>query len=149
LRLEKLAIIVLPIGGVDKSGKVILAKMPGWFGKKGHPFPGNLGYTPATGRCGRIKQNRTIQWGWSHHNKGTGNKTMHFKTVLAGLPLNHNETLVRDRTAQPQADAGMPLNHNETLVRDRAAQPQVKAVQVPGIVIVGNHNETLLRDRTA
>jgi hypothetical protein len=48
---DKLVIIVLPIGGVDKSGQVILAKMPGWFGKKGHPFPGDLGYTPAIGRA--------------------------------------------------------------------------------------------------
>ena len=28
---------------------VILAKTPGWFGKKGHPFPDDLDYTPADG----------------------------------------------------------------------------------------------------
>jgi hypothetical protein len=76
---------------------------------------------------------------------------MDFKTVLAGIPLNHNETLVRDRTAQAeigQADAGVPLNHNETLVRDHAAQPHVKAVQARGFNCI-NHNETLVLDRTA
>jgi len=72
-----------------------LAKTPGWFGKKGHPFPGELAYTPATVRRGRTKQERTIHWDGPIITKEQFH--MDFKTVLAGIPLNHNETLVRDR----------------------------------------------------
>jgi hypothetical protein len=41
-----------------------------------------------------------------------------------GVPLNHNETLVRDQGKTPSLKVkthvkagGVPLNHNETLVR--------------------------------
>ena len=49
---------------------------------------------------------------------------MHVDTVLARVTANHNETLVAERTSQPQTeptDARVTGNHNETLVRDQAA----------------------------
>jgi hypothetical protein len=49
---------VLRIAGFGKNRPVILAKKPGLFGKKGHPFPDDLRYTPATGRRGCAKSER-------------------------------------------------------------------------------------------
>jgi hypothetical protein len=57
-RRNLLAVIVLRIGGVGNNRPVILARTPGWFVKKGHLFPGVLGYTPTIGQYSRTKLER-------------------------------------------------------------------------------------------
>lgn len=69
--------------------------------------------------------------------------------VKAGrIALNHNETLVRNRTkglkVKTQVKAGrLTFNHNETLVRDQA---KAKGLKIKTNVKAGRRGDTILAD---
>ena len=59
-------------------------------------------------------------------------------TSVREVPLQHNETLVRD-----QGPRGHNLNHNETIARDTSQMKKAGGFCPPWMC---NHNETLVRD---